>query len=84
MQLTLNIKNEALAQKILWLLEHFKKDGLEVIENKSNIEKTVYSDEYVKENWRELAYNASGDPEQDDDDVLREKYGKYLNEKHSI
>jgi hypothetical protein len=84
MQLTLNIKNEALAQKILWLLEHFKKDGLEVIENEFNIKKTIYSDEYVKENWRELAYNASGDAEQDDDDVLREKYGKHLNEKHSV
>lgn len=30
MQLTLKIENEAVAKKILWLLEHFKKDGLSI------------------------------------------------------
>ena len=35
--LTINIKNESLAEKVLWLLEHFKKDGLE-ISSKENIE----------------------------------------------
>ena len=31
MQLTINISNEQLSDKILWLLNSFKKDGLEII-----------------------------------------------------
>lgn len=28
--LTINIQNETLTEKVLWLLEHFKNDGLEI------------------------------------------------------
>lgn len=35
--LTINIQNETLTEKVLWLLEHFKKDGLEII-SKEDIE----------------------------------------------
>jgi len=35
--LTINIKNETLTEKVLWILEHFKKDGLE-ISSKEDIE----------------------------------------------
>jgi len=28
--LTINIKNETLTEKVLWMLEHFKNDGLEI------------------------------------------------------
>jgi hypothetical protein len=35
--LTINVKNETLMQKILWMLEHFKNDGLE-ISSKEDIE----------------------------------------------
>ncbi len=31
MQVTVNFQNEAIAQKVLWMLEHFKKDGVEII-----------------------------------------------------
>jgi hypothetical protein len=27
----INIKDESLKDKVLWLLEHFKKDGLEIV-----------------------------------------------------
>ena len=30
--LTINVKTDSLFQKVLWLLEHFKKDGLEIVE----------------------------------------------------
>jgi hypothetical protein len=30
--LTIGIQDNTLMQKVLWLLEHFKKDGLEIIE----------------------------------------------------
>jgi len=33
MQLTINISNEQLFEKILWLLNSFKNDGLEIIAN---------------------------------------------------
>ncbi len=31
MQVALNFRDESIAQKVLWLLEHFKNDGVEVI-----------------------------------------------------
>jgi len=35
--LTINIHNETLTEKVLWMLEHFKSDGLE-ISSKEDIE----------------------------------------------
>ncbi len=35
--LTINIKNETLVEKVIWLLDHFKNDGLEII-SKEDIE----------------------------------------------
>jgi len=29
--LTINIKNDSIVEKVVWLLEHFKKDGVEII-----------------------------------------------------
>ena len=31
MQITVNFKNETVAQKVLWILDRFKDDGVEVI-----------------------------------------------------
>lgn len=41
MQLTINISNEQLFEKILWLLNSFKNDGLEIIENSKDKLKTT-------------------------------------------
>jgi hypothetical protein len=35
--LTINIQNETLTEKVLWMLEHFKSDGLE-ISSKEDVE----------------------------------------------
>jgi len=35
--LTINIENETLIDKVVWLLEHFKNDGLEIT-SRENIE----------------------------------------------
>ena len=35
--LTINVKNESLMDKVMWLLEHLKKDGLEIV-SKEDIE----------------------------------------------
>ncbi len=31
MQIAVNFENETIAKKVLWILEHFKNDGVEVI-----------------------------------------------------
>lgn len=31
MQIAVNFENETIAQKVLWMLEHFKNDGVEVV-----------------------------------------------------
>ena len=35
--LTINIANDTLVEKVMWLLEHFKNDGLEIV-SKEDIE----------------------------------------------
>jgi hypothetical protein len=35
--LTINITNDTLVDKVMWLLEHFKNDGLEIV-SKEDIE----------------------------------------------
>jgi len=35
--LTINIANDTLVDKVIWLLEHFKNDGLEIV-SKEDIE----------------------------------------------
>ena len=35
MTITLNIQNEQLFDKVLWLLNHLKSDGLEIIANRT-------------------------------------------------
>lgn len=32
MQIAVNFKNDEIASKVLWILEHFQKDGVEIIE----------------------------------------------------
>lgn len=56
--LTINIKNETLAEKVLWLLEHLKQDGLEITSkediedlkllNSTRHEETVSFEDYLK------------------------------------
>ena len=56
--LTINIQNETLVEKVIWLLDHFKNDGLEIV-SKEDIEdlkllsatrneEVVSFDEYLK------------------------------------
>jgi len=89
MLISIKIDNDSVAKKVLWFLKHLKGDGVTILQDSDvksqfQIQPTQYTDEYVERNWKELAYNASGNPKQDDDEVLKEEYGKYLNEKHNI
>ena len=60
--LTINIQNETLTEKVLWLLEHFKKDGLEITSKEdiddlkllkaTRTEETIPFEDYLKdESW---------------------------------
>ncbi len=60
--LTINIQNETLTEKVLWMLEHFKSDGLEITSREdiedlkllksTRDEETVSFENYLKnENW---------------------------------
>ncbi len=56
--LTINIENELLVDKVVWLLSHFKNDGLEIVSNEeiedlrllssTRNEETISFDEYMK------------------------------------
>ena len=56
--LTINIENELLVDKVVWLLNHFKNDGLEIVSNEeiedlkllsaTRNEETISFDEYMK------------------------------------
>lgn len=59
MQLTINIKNNNTVEKILWMLEHFRSDGVEIIKSDDiKRDETVYSDEYIEKNWKSIVSKA--------------------------
>jgi hypothetical protein len=55
---TINIQDESLAEKVLWILEHFKNDGLEIVSKedlddlkllkKTREEESIPFEEYLK------------------------------------
>ncbi|MEA2047509.1 MAG: hypothetical protein U9O64_03580 [Campylobacterota bacterium] len=86
MQLSLNIKDEKILDKLLWMLEHFKSDGVEIIKNdtievKKNIE---YTDDYIQKNWKTLV--SDGLSSYDDNYYESEQYkldrGNHLMKKY--
>ena len=56
--ITININNDKLADKVTWLLEHFKNDGLEIVSKEdmddfkllkaTRNEDSIPFDEYIK------------------------------------
>ena len=57
--ITINISNEKLLEKVTWLLEHFRNDGLEIVSKEdvddlkllkaTRKEKSVPFDDYLKD-----------------------------------
>ena len=58
MQLAIDIKNESIADKVLWMLEHFKNDGVEVLKLNSQNEKEVLGN--FREGLKEIEAISSG------------------------
>ncbi len=86
MQLILNIENESVAKKILSLLEHFKKDGLEInqkINPDSKFQINKLTDDYIQKNWRTIISDALKDFDDDYYKSIQYKMdrGEYLMEK---
>ncbi len=56
--ITINIKNDKLAERVTWLLEHLKKDGLEIVSQEdlddlkllkdTRKDKSISFEEYLK------------------------------------
>lgn len=83
MQLTINIKNNSTVEKILWMLEHFKDDGVEIIQSDTiKKDETVYSDEYIEKNWKSMLMNIESDSEYIKSEKYKEDRGNYLMEKY--
>lgn len=51
MQVAVNFQNETIAQKVLWMLEHFKNDGVEIIKLDDNDEEIINN---LKEGLHEI------------------------------
>ncbi|MEA3503244.1 MAG: hypothetical protein U9R47_10745 [Actinomycetota bacterium] len=84
-QLVLNIKNDNIMDKLLWMLEHFKSDGVEIQQEQKTRNQqgeTDFSDEYIKNNWREIGMSTNS-AHFDDDDMLEEAYWEHHNKKLS-
>ena len=78
MQLTIEIKNEQLADKIVKLLNIFREEGVEIIEYRKNRNKQPQGEE----NWREVGMRTHS-VDRDDDAYLYEAAWEFYNEKHS-
>ena len=85
MQLTIDIKDESLADKILWFLKNFQHKGVEII-NYDKIEQNkmddILDEKYIKENWREIGMNTHS-ADRDDDEYLYEAAWEFYNEKYT-
>lgn len=56
--LTLEIKDETIAEKIMWMLQHFKNDGLIIKENQTNTKDDLKTS--IKQSVDELNMITSG------------------------
>jgi len=64
MQIVINIKESQTQEKILWMLEHFKEEGVEIqkIAHSDEALKTEkYTEEYIKSNWKEIVMSVGND-----------------------
>lgn len=84
MQLIVDIKNDSISDKIVWLLKSFQDKGVEVkeIETLESENKTNLSDEYIEKNWREIGMSTHS-ASLDDDERLYDAAWEFYIEKHS-
>jgi hypothetical protein len=57
MQIAVNFQDETIAQKVLWMLEHFKNDGVEVVKLDSSDDTII---DNFKDGLKEIALIKQG------------------------
>ncbi len=83
MQLIVNIKNELIADKIIWLLKSFQDKGVEIKNSKDVAQEgEIFSDEYIAENWRKIGMNTHS-ADLDDNEMKYDAYARFTNDKYS-
>jgi len=83
-KIVVNVYNKDILDKLLWVLKHFKNEGVEIIEeyNKNELEQSEWDDDYIEKHWREIALSTDS-VDLDDDERLYEACGEYYHEKYS-
>ena len=85
MQLIVNIKNEALSDKIIRFLNSFKDKGVEILSYKpkeNDLYDQEWDEEFAKKHWKEIVMNTNS-ADRDDDEYLYEAAARFYNEKYS-
>ena len=85
MQISIEVKDENIAKKILKILDVFEDEGVKIINNNvsnSTEEEVEWTDEYIDKHWREIGMGTHS-ADLDDDERLYETAARFYNEKHS-
>jgi len=86
MQITLDIPNQEVAKNLLWMLEHFEKDGVKIhhITNKTLSSKTSgnLTDAQIKQNWKTLLLNSNSEEDYFKSESFKMDKAQYLTEKY--
>ena len=85
MQLILEIKDDSVADKIVWFLKSFQDKGVEILNYDTKENRLAYDEndaERAKIDWREIVMNTHS-ADLDDDEYLYEAAWEFYNEKHS-
>ena len=75
MKLVIKVYNEKILDRLLWLLNHFEKDCIEIIE-KEESKGTKWTYEYIEKHWKELGMETNSS-DLDDDERLYETSGEF-------
>ena len=83
MQLVIDIQNENLVDKIVWLLKAFQDKGVKIVNYKEKeLANKESNKEFVKKHLREIGMNTHS-ANRDDDEYLYEAAWEFYNEKYS-
>ena len=84
MQLIINIQNESLVDKIVWFLETLKDKSVQIIQKETTVldGESKYTDEYLKENWKEMIMSSGDSSDYYKSEMYYEERGNYLLEKY--
>jgi len=81
-KIVLNVHNEEILDKLLWILRHFESEGIEVIEHKKEFEQVEWDNGFIEKHWREIVLNTNS-ADLDDDERLYEACREYYHAKYS-